>query len=106
MWLYMVNFRPNIFQFIELINSTWKSKTLLFAAKFDTTAVTGSGYPNNNFGLASSSSVSSKMSVNSNTGGSSKMLPNIPPGVASMIPQYMIGAGTGGLFFYIFAQVS
>jgi hypothetical protein len=62
-------------------------------AKFDTN-VTGSGYPTNNFGLASS--VSSKMSVNSS--GSSKMLPNLPPGVANLIPQYMIGAGAGGGF--------
>jgi len=54
--------------------------------------VTGSGYPTNNFGLASS--VSSKMSVNSS--GSSKMLPNLPPGVANLIPQYMINAGAGG----------
>ena len=63
---------------------------LYFAAKFDS-SVTGSGYPTNHFGLTSS--VSSKMSVNST--GSSKMMPNIPPGVASMIPQYMIGAGAG-----------
>ena len=34
------------------------------------------------------------MSVNS-SGGSGKMLPNLPPNVASMIPQYMIGAGAG-----------
>lgn len=63
------------------------------SAKFDS-SVTGSGYPTNNFGLTSS--VSSKMSVNST--GSSKMMPNIPPGVASMIPQYMIGAGAGAGF--------
>ena len=64
--------------------------TRLSAAKFDT-SVTGSGYPTNNFGLTSS--VSGKMSVTGS--GSSKMLPNLPPGVASMIPQYMIGAGAG-----------
>ena len=67
------------------------------SGKFDT-SVTGSGYPTNNFGLTSS--VSSKMSVNST--GSSKMLPNMPPGVANMIPQYMIGAGAGaGLLLYM-----
>ncbi len=52
----------------------------------------GGSYSSNNFGISSGVS-GNKMNMNSSV--SSKMLHNLPPGVANMIPQYMM-TGAGG----------
>lgn len=61
--------------------------------KLENSSVGGSSAYSNNFGI---SSANNKMNVNSSV--SSKMLHNLPPGVANMIPQYMM-AGAGAATF-------
>jgi len=67
--------------------------------KLENSSVGGSSSYSNNFGI---SSANNKMNVNSSV--SSKMLHNLPPGVANMIPQYMMtGAGAATFPHYLAA---
>ena len=89
-------------------SDTTTTTTSSAAGKFDGTSVSNSnnttsnnsGYPvssSGSYGLGSSSANSrgSGGGVAAASAGSNKMLPNLPPGVANVIPQYMIGAGAG-----------
>jgi hypothetical protein len=71
--------------------------SVLVSGKLENSSVGGSSSYSNNFGI---SSANNKMNVNSSV--SSKMLHNLPPGVANMIPQYMMtGAGAGNHIYRV-----
>lgn len=89
-------------------SDTATATTTSSSAKFDGASVSNSsnsGYPVSSSGasyggLGGASTANSGRSAGmsaaaAGSGSSNKMLPNLPPGVANVIPQYMIGAGAG-----------